>query len=307
MSHVVDPNIKEPIQKVILFFLQNAKIGKIAAVCALCPLFKEYLLYCNDQQLWVMTIQNLLSLYSDQSFNAQKHSGLLSALGSLDSTMSSPFCRVSQPVKTVSTECLPFLFLCMPRYVLRCYYDPFQQNLLQTDSFKRSFYFACYPEASRYSNWFLAGIHEFSDHCHSPTDFEPLSRLLETLPAQCSAFQAPTFDDLTTLTAVVRNCPSLATTFLSLLKDPFAQELKVRLATLPAESNPDALPSFLANSDDVEELSCRSRAVFVQDAHRSHVRARRHGKNARRIDSRRISRLCSTKLPATFAMTSLST
>ena len=260
---VVDPNIKKPIQKMILYFLQNAKIGKIAAVCALCPVFKEYLLYCNDQQLWIMTIQNLLSLYSDQSFNIQKHSSLLSALGSLDSTMDSPGCLISQPIKTVSTECLPFLFLCMPRYVLCCYYDPFQQNLLQTPSFKRSFYFACYPEASRYSNWFLAGIHEFCDHCHSPNAYEPLSRLLKSLPTPCAAFQAPTFDDLTTLTTVVRNCPSRAATLLSLLKNPFAQELQVRLATLPDQSNSDTLSAFVANSTVVEESRRRSLAGLL--------------------------------------------
>lgn len=260
---VVDPNIKKPIQKMILYFLQNAKIGKIAAVCALCPVFKEYLLYCNDQQLWIMTIQNLLSLYSDKSFNIQKHSSLLSALGSLDSTMDSPGCLISQPIKTVSTECLPFLFLCMPRYVLCCYYDPFQQNLLQTPSFKRSFYFACYPEASRYSNWFLAGIHEFCDHCHSPNAYEPLSRLLKSLPTPCAAFQAPTFDDLTTLTTVVRNCPSRAATLLSLLKNPFAQELQVRLATLPDQSNSDTLSAFVANSTVVEESRRRSLAGLL--------------------------------------------
>lgn len=271
---IVDSALKTPIQKMVLYFLQNAKIGKIAAVCALCPVFKEYLLFCNDQQLWVMTIQNLLSLYSDQSFNIQKHSSLLFALGCLDCTMDAPDCLVSQPIKTVSTDCLPFLFLCMPRYVLRCYYAPFQQNLLQTPSFKRSFYFACYPKASRYSNWFLAGIHEYSDHCHSCTDFEPLSRLLNSLSMQCTAFQAPTLDDLTTLTGIVRNCPSLAATFLLLLKDPFAQELRMRLATLPVESSPDLLSAFLANSNGVEELSCRSLAVFVQNTDHAHVRAR---------------------------------
>ena len=214
-----------PIQKMVLFYLQNCPVGKLLAISEKCPIFCKYAVATDDQQLWVMILKNLLYAYESKMFSCVKYPQLTLAAHYLNS-------RLVVNNLQLDDQTLHFLFLFIPSYILNNYFDIFLRELSETKSFNTDFYSVSCENADRYSNWLLAGMHYYVRDCNKPTHCQPLVALLGYLPKYFSAFHALTKDDITTLVSIIQMVPTSGKVIQSLLVEPALTEVMIQLVVV---------------------------------------------------------------------------
>lgn len=188
-------------------------------------MFCEYVVATDDQQLWMMILNNLLDSYEKKTFSFIRYPQLASAAHYLNRklvTYNGQF----------NNQDLPFLFLFIPRYILNNYYDIFQEELIKTKNFNRSFYSVSCKNADKYSNWLLAGMHYYLRDCNEPENLQSLITLLQSLPNAFPAFHALTKEDCTTFVSMIQMVPNSGKTILSLLVDPALREVMIQLVVV---------------------------------------------------------------------------
>ena len=209
----------------VLFYLQNCPLGKLLAISENCPLFCDYVVATDDQQLWVRVLKSLLYAYENKMFSCVKYPQLTLAAHYLNN-------RLVVNNLQLDDQKLHFLFLFIPSYILNNYFDIFLRKLLDTKNFNTDFYAVSCEDANRYSNWLLAGMHYYVHDCNNSAHFQSLVTLLGSLPAQFSAFHALTKDDITTLVSIIQMVPDSGKVILSLLVEPALIEVMIQLVVI---------------------------------------------------------------------------
>ena len=154
---------------------------------------------------------------------------------------------------------LPALFSYLPHYILSFYFDAFVQGVFKTTHFNAEWYGMAFQNATKFSNWLLAGMRSYNYHCQENTDLLSMLSFLQTLSGlmkesgkKCTAFASLKEEDFVTLTSIFKRYPEIIDVILSLLPNQsFQQEILIRVVvTTPSTIALPYLNRLLKGNDD---------------------------------------------------------
>lgn len=166
--------------------------------------------------------------------------------------------NLSGRIPYVCLNHLPALFMYLPRYLLSFYFAEFVQGVFKTTHFDVEWYGMAFQNATKFSNWLLAGMRSYNYHCKENADLlsmlsflQNLARLMREAGKKCTAFASLKEEDFVTLTSIFKRYPDIIDTILSLLPNQsFQQEILIRVVvTTPSATALPYLNRLLEGND----------------------------------------------------------
>ena len=181
---------------------------------------------------------------------------LLLAAAGLDKSIAANQCVLDTTPIQLMPDSFPLFFLLLPRLVLTYYSTEFLHSLPQLLE-SPNLYSAVIQDASRFSNWLMAGLYNFLSSCSVENDMYPAIHVMELLFQHPKLFVFVTETDIVTLLR------------LSCFKKEIIDKMQALFQNKPYSSLFYLLCVVLSPSDDCEQMlpfivsKCERSAVIL--------------------------------------------